>query len=164
MPVFYLDTSAIVKSYHSERGSQVIDDLLENSGPQVQFHTSSLTLLEGISAIERLADLGQLDKGLARSALARFRRDLRDRFHVWPISNEVITEAASVVGQYRLRSADAIHLATALSIPLLVLASETVMVSSDHRLIRSAQAVGLRVLDPADSGALAQLRQLRTQV
>lgn len=163
MPVFYLDTSAIVKIYHSERGSEVIDELLENSVPEDQFHTSSLTLLEGISAIERLADLGQLDRALVRSALARFRRDIHDRFHLWPISNEIIAEAASVVGQYRLRSADAIHLATALSISLLGLASQTVMVSSDRRLIRLTQAAGLAALDPTDSGAFAQLRQLRSQ-
>lgn len=164
MPVFYLDTSAIVKSYHSERGSKVIDEMLGNSAPQDQLHTSSLTLLEGISAIERLADLGQLDKALARSALARFRRDIYERFHLWPISNEIIGKAASIVGQYKLRSADAIHLATALSISLLVPATQTVMVSSDRRLVRSARAAGLPVLDPADSDALAELRRLHSQV
>ncbi len=162
MPVFYLDTSAIVKSYHSEQGSEVIDELFENSVPEDQFHTSFLTLLEGISGIERLGDSGQLERALVESALARFRRDIFHRFHLWPISNDIIAQAASVVGQYKLRSADAIHLATALSISSLVPDSPVILISSDRRLIRSTQAAGLPVLDPTDSGALAQLRQFRS--
>ena len=164
MPVFYLDTSAIVKSYHTERGSEVVDELLDNPLPQDQFHTSFFTLLEGISAIERLADSGQLEKALVVSALARFRRDIRDRFHLWPISNEIIAEAASVVGHHKLRAADAIHLATALSVALVVPGTQTIMVPSDQRLIRSAQAAALVVLDPAAHGSLTQLRELRTQI
>lgn len=162
MPMFYLDTSAIIKRYYLEQGSEVVDELLDQPLPGDGFHTSFLTLLEVASGMERLSSSGHLETAVIHSVLARIRRDMHDRFQLWPVSNEIIIQAISVVHEHKLRPADAIHLATALSVFLLTTASRVIMVSSDRRLVISTKAAGLPVLDPTDSGALAQLRQFRS--
>ena len=163
LAVFYFDTSAIVKRYHLEQGTEFIDQILGDRAPQDQFHTSFLTLLEVISAIERLADLGQLRRGVVRPTLARFNSDLYQQFDLWPISNEIITSAATIVGKHKLRSADAIHLATALLLSLAAPDSRIAMVSSDRKLVRAGRQAGFLVLDPTGRDALAQLSEFRAQ-
>ena len=154
MPVFYVDTSALVKRYRLEQGTDVIDSLFNNPLPEDRFYTSFLSVLEVTSAVHRRLGLGQLDGALAHEILARLRRDLQDYFRLWPLNNDVVAAAVSVIEQYKLRSMDAIHLATALAIASLAPGLSIVMVSSDHEIIRAADAVGLGVLNPADSNAL----------
>lgn len=163
MAVFYFDTSAIVKRYHFEQGTELVDVAIGNRTPEDQFHTSFLTLLEVTSAIERLADSGQLERSVVAPLLARFATDLYQQFNLWPISNEIITSAASVIGRYKLRSADAIHLATALSAPPVATRSRIVMVSSDRRLSLASGEAGLLVLDPKATGAITMLSELRAR-
>src|SRR6266576_2494494 len=115
MPVFYLDASAIVKRYRAESGTAVVDELLTRPRPTDEFLTSFFSVLEVTAAILRLALSRQLDDFYARQILARFRQDRRDRLGVLPLDNTVVVTAISVVERYRLRSGDAIHLATALN-------------------------------------------------
>ncbi|MDO8670045.1 MAG: type II toxin-antitoxin system VapC family toxin [Dehalococcoidia bacterium] len=163
MAVFYFDTSAIVKRYHLEQGTEFVDQILADRDRQDQFHTSFLTLLEVISAIERLADSGQLQRAIVQPTLMRFDSDLYQRFDLWPISNDLITSAAIIVGQYKLRSADAIHLATAMRLSLAVPDSRIAMVSSDRRLANAGQEAGILVLDPTARDAIAQLNEFRAK-
>lgn len=54
MTVFYLDTSALVKRYKTEEGSDIIDYLYDNLPRGHSLATSFLTVLEFVSAIRRL--------------------------------------------------------------------------------------------------------------
>jgi len=103
----------------------------------------------------------QLDDFYARHILARFRQDRRDRLGVLPLDNTVVVTAISVVERYRLRSGDAIHLATALTVSSLTPSTLLVLVSSDQELIRAARAAGVTTLDPTDGDAIPQLARLR---
>lgn len=161
MPVFYLDSSALVKRYQHEAGTEVIDELLESASPGDRFYTSFLSVLEVTSAVHRLMVAGQLQEGAGHEILARLRLDLRARFLLWPLNDDVVSAAVSVVELHKLRSADAIHLASALAIVSLVAGLPVVMVSSDRELMRAARAAGLGILHPLDSDALARLRRLR---
>ena len=53
MPLFYLDTSALVKRYRTERGTEVVEQLLANFPPEDRFFTSFLSIIELTSAILR---------------------------------------------------------------------------------------------------------------
>ena len=48
MPVYYLDTSAIVKRYLEEQGTEVMDRLLDDTGPHNSFYTSWLSILDSL--------------------------------------------------------------------------------------------------------------------
>jgi len=54
MAVFYLDTSALVKRYKTEEGSDIIDYLYDNLPKEHSLAASFLTVLEFVSAIRRL--------------------------------------------------------------------------------------------------------------
>ena len=98
----------------------------------------------------------QLDESLGRDILADFRARLWQEFHPWPLSNDLVFSAISTVEQFRLRSGDAIHLASALAVWEAVSPVPVVMVSSDRELTLSAGGAGLDVLDPAGSAAIRQ--------
>ena len=94
MPVFYLDTSALVKRYRTELGTEVVEELLGNPRPQDRFFVSFLSIIELTSGVLRLARGGQLREDIAQEILARFRHDVRDLLRVWPLDEDAATECA----------------------------------------------------------------------
>ena len=152
MSIYYLDTSAIVKLYVDEPGTEVMDRLLDGIGSGDRFYTSWLSILELTSVILRLAKGGRLTPEAADHILARFRNDIEETIRSWPLDDSVLSAAMAVVERHALRSADAIHLATAASIFSLAPESETVLVSSDRELLQAAEQSGMGVLDPQDAG------------
>lgn len=161
MPAFYLDTSALVKRYRTEPGTEVVEELLADPRPQDRFFISFLSIIELTSGVLRLAKGRRLQEDTAQEILARFRHDVRDLLRVWALDEDVATKAVAVAEQYRLRSADAIHLATAQAIASLVSGTRVVMVSSDRELLDAAEAAGLTPLDPQAADAAERLRQAR---
>lgn len=161
MPVFYLDTSALVKRYRAEQGTEVIEQLLSNPSPEDRFFISFLSIIELTSAVLRLVRGGQLREASANELLATFRGDVRDLFRVWPLNEDITTHAVAVVEAHRLRSADALHLATAERVASLASGTQIVMVSSDQELLVAADAAGLIPPDPQSPGSAEKLKQLR---
>jgi len=142
MPVFYLDTSALVKRYRTERGTEVVEALLANPLSEDRFFISFLSIIELTSGVLRLAKGGQLLEDTANEILARFRRDVRELFRVWPIDDEITADASR-----RLSN-------TGCGAP-------AVMVSSDRELLDAAAAAGLGAFDPQIPGSAEKLKQLR---
>ena len=60
MPVFYIDTSALVKRYRTEQGTGVVEGLLSDPRPEDRFFLSFLSVIELTSATLRLAGGRQL--------------------------------------------------------------------------------------------------------
>jgi predicted nucleic acid-binding protein len=161
MPVFYLDTSALVKRYRTEQGTDVVEQLLANPLPEDRFFISFLSIIELTSGILRLLKGGQLREDTANEILAGFRRDVRELFRVWPLNDEAAVDALTAVEEHRLRSTDAMHLATAQKIASLAPGARVVMVSSDRELLDASAAAGLITLDPQTPGSADKLKQLR---
>lgn len=124
---------------------------------------SFLCVIELTSGIVRLVKGGQLREDTGREILARFRRDVGDLFRVWPLDDDIAIDAVTVVEEYGLRSADAIHLATARGIASLAPGAQFVMVSSDRELLDASAAAGFVALDPQAIGSAERLRQLRSR-
>ena len=150
MPIYYLDTSAIVKRYIDEPGTMAVDLLFEDAHSESGFYTSFLSVLEFTSVITRGANSGRLDRDSASTILARFHQDVDGAFQLWPLDAPVLRAAVAVAENYGLRSADAIHLSTASAIFGLAPDSEGVLVSSDRELLAAAASSGMGVLNPQD--------------
>ena len=67
------------------------------------------------------------------------------------MTDSIVNSAVAVVEHHNLRSADAIHLATAAAIFRLAPESETVLVSSDRELLEAAMRSGMGVLNPQNA-------------
>jgi predicted nucleic acid-binding protein len=129
--VIYIDTSALVKLLFDERESLALSNWL-TSRPDTSMVTSDLSTVELLRTCQRIDD-DVLDD--ARRLLAGI--------DLLPIDREVVEQAA-VVAPRELRSLDAVHLASALSLQ----SDLTEFVAYDSRLCSAAAAAGLLVVSP----------------
>ena len=74
MPNYFLDTSALAKRHHKEKGSEYVDRILEQSGSRSLISNLSIVELESVLAIKtRTGEINQQSLEIARR---RFRADL----------------------------------------------------------------------------------------
>ncbi len=110
--IHYIDTSALVKKYSLEPHSEEVQAAVEAASILV---TSALTELEMISWIERAKRCGAVNSPVYRSLAAALERDIRkSEVNLIAISEPILIEAKRIIKQRRLRTPDAIQLATAL--------------------------------------------------
>lgn len=82
MALFYLDTSAIVKRYRAEPGTELIDALFDERAPPEQLTSSFLAVLEMMSVVHRLRTAREIREDVADDIIARFRRDMDERIQI----------------------------------------------------------------------------------
>src|SRR5438034_1860517 len=110
MAQHFLDSSALLKRYRRETGSQWMLDLSSSSERVV---VSRLAHVEVTAAIVRRGQqLAQAAQNMA-SALASLDSDMQKDFHVIEFSDALIFRAIELAKEYALRAADAIQLACA---------------------------------------------------
>lgn len=131
-PLLYLDASALVKLVVREAESAALSSELVDWPAQV---SSILSEVE-VPRAARRASVGT-------EAIARAERLVRQLGTVF-LTEEVAREAAAIA-PLGLRSLDAIHLASALSLG----ADLGAFVSYDRRLAEAAESAGLETLAPA---------------
>lgn len=129
--MIYLDASALVKLAVTERESAALIEWLGDS-PNIVRVSSPIARVEVPRAVWR-ADPGSLPQAYT---VVRRVRDVR-------VTADVITRAAGVRPS-TLRSLDAIHLASALTIKR----DLTAFVSYDQRLLTAAKEAGLPTASP----------------
>lgn len=147
MSVLYLDASAWVKRYVQEIGSTWIHALFDS---RERLAGSTLGHLEVVAALSR-----RLPQADLTTAELRLESDWQDMAHL-PLTSEAIYRALDLTRQYKLRAADALHLATTLDLRkrLLSINEAVVFVASDNDLLAAARAAGLQVENPVrNSGA-----------
>jgi predicted nucleic acid-binding protein len=138
--ILYADTSALVKKYVREAGSEAV--LTYFAGFETTA-TAALTLIEMAAALTKAARMGWVDETASqktwRDFLAHWPAYIR-----MPISAGVVERAARLAWTHGLRAYDAAHLACA-QVCLEVVGEELVFACYDRRLRAAASAEGLRV-------------------
>ena len=105
----YFDTSALVKQYLQEAGSKTVLELLK-TGEKV--YTASLTYAETHAAFSRRTREGRLTRETTRRLALRFDKDW-ESYDIVMLSENVLSLTRQMLYRHPLRSADAIHLASA---------------------------------------------------
>jgi uncharacterized protein len=143
----YLDTSALVKFFHEEEGTDLITALIEDSSAVL--YVSELTILEFTSALQRLCRAGFIDRNNLKVALDSFRKEL-SRFKVIPVNSQVINGAEKLLLELGndpgLRTLDSIQLSTFISLNLNLAGG--LFVASDLTLVKAAEAKGIKTYNP----------------
>jgi len=143
MPPYFFDTSALVKRYHSEDGTERVDQVFsEADGPLI---ISNITIAEFTSAFARKSRDGFIDEKTLRYCLSSFSTDLLMEFWIIDLERAHIFNSRDLIIGHGLRALDGLQLAAALSLKEL----KPVFVCSDKRLLDAAFKEGLEVLDPA---------------
>ena len=150
MENFYFDTSALIKLYIEEEGSDQVIDLVEclEDGRVVIL---DVTLLESRSGIRRREREGDISGTDANRILKQIEEDGATLYLVQPMSPAVVEEAARLIDTYPLRTYDALQLAGCLAARPSVPAS-LIFVCADVRLCDAAKLEGLSTLNPMDAG------------
>ena len=141
MMISYLDTSALVKLYVEEIGSQTVQDVCAGASTVC---TSMLAYTETRAAFARAYQDKRINKAAHRAILEDFQDDW-ERYFAIEVRWEVIRQAGELAEEHRLRAYDAVHLASALHLQSEVEESVS-FVCFDGRLTRAAKAKGFRLL------------------
>ena len=146
MALLYLDTSALVKIYLDERGSERMS-VLASPDAGHRLAICSITQVEFHAAIWRHRRMGDLSEVAVRQAAESFDVQFRSAFLRYPVDDQTLDLASDMVAQHGLRAYDAVQLAACLVLETRSDESPT-FVCSDRRLLDAAEAEGLAVLDP----------------
>jgi predicted nucleic acid-binding protein len=144
---YFLDTSALVKLYVQEPGTDRLLPLISDR-PDNRFAVLAASVVEMRSAIRRRQRAGDIDTSLATAILESVQSHMETRFMRQTINDSVIDTALEMIDRYALRAYDAIQLAGCLVL-CAVTAEAFTFVCSDHRLLEAARSEQLRTLDLA---------------
>ena len=163
MLIYYLDTSAVMKRYIPEAGSEVVEELFEGLTESESLTTSYLTVLEANSVATRLLGGNLISRIDYRRILGLLARDLRvHSVTVVPVRNELVAEAVVTVREYSLRALDALHFTSAMTAGRNSSHGQNLyMVSSDREILQACEVRGILTLDPQSDDALDRLRSIR---
>lgn len=110
MPVLYLDTSALLKRYVLETGSQELQSVWNSFDYTGAVRIVQAEMAAALAKGERMGWLAGVD---AQKAWAEFLEDWR-RLTVLEANAQVVHYASELVWTYPLRGYDSVHLAAAL--------------------------------------------------
>ena len=150
MALYYLETSAVVKLYVREIGTERLLELASRSSG-ARLAILSLTQVEFRSAIRRRERNAEIPAAVAAGLVDAFERHVQTRFAIQGITDVVIDIANALVDRHRLRAFDAIQLAGYAAIKMTVTRADTppTFVCADRDLLSAAQKEGFPTLDPA---------------
>lgn len=131
--MLFLDTSAVVKRYVAEDGSEQVAELMEDDR---DWCASALCYPETRVTICHLGFDAEALAALASAADADW-----ERFFVVPLDELCLAQAVEIGCVHRVRTLDAVHLAAAARLP-----GRPLFVSFDARQRDAASALGLPVV------------------
>jgi len=140
---YYLDTSALVKRYHPERGTTYLDRVFAEA--DATFIIVSITIAELTSALVRKREAGEISEEGLRQTLSKFSEDLIREFWILDIERHHIHQAQQLILRHSLRTLDSLQL----SLLLVVRDLSPIFLCSDARLLAAAKAEGITILDPS---------------
>jgi hypothetical protein len=144
---YFLDTSALVKLYIQEPGTDRLLDVVDGHQGD-RFAVLTIAQVEIRSAIRRRQRSGDIEPDVANEILESVRSHLESRFIRQVVNDAVIDAALEMIDRYALRAYDAVQLAGCLTLRVTITEPLT-FVCSDHQLLRAAGSEQLHVFDPA---------------
>lgn len=141
--ILYLDTSALVKLFVDEPGSDLVR---RNVGEASSVTTHLIAYAEMRAAFAKILRMGRVGRDALAPVLAAFEQawTRMDRIGV---TEMLVRRAGGLAQRYDLRGYDSVHLAAALSVRDLVgLGVDTRFVAFDKRLSDAAVEQGLALI------------------
>ncbi len=150
MSVIFTDSSAVIKRYVREVGSQWVRDIFTTL-PANQVYIASITSVEVVSAITRRGRGDARSQRIASSACTLFLADYTTDYQTVEVSALLLDQAVHLAQLYGLRGYDAVQLAASMEVNqfcLMLSLPPVIFVSADKELNAAASAEGMTVDDP----------------
>lgn len=143
--IHFFDTSALVKRYYEESGSQAVDEIVESEENRIVI--SSLSVIETVSAFRRKSNTGEITRTDVETLISVFFDEALDQFVIVPMEESVLQFSFDLVLEDDLRTLDSLQLSAALATDAEV--EDLVFVCADSELVSVAQDHGLETVNPA---------------
>lgn len=147
MALYYLETSALVKLYVYEDGTERLLSLAAGDAGH-RFAILSLAQVEFRAAIRRRQRSGEVAASIADELIESFRQHSEGKFLIQSFSDSLLDVALELVDGYPLRGYDSMQLAGYLMLRSISGAEEPTFVCADKTLLSAARNEGCSVLDP----------------
>lgn len=150
MPAYFLDSSALLKRYIDEAGSEWVRAIIQQSSRPC--FIAQVAGVEIVSAITRLSASKSITSRAKDKAIAEFKRDFAGSYDIAMLSMDVTESAMRLAERRVLRGYDAIQLAAALFVSERAQrrSIDLLFVCADSQLNRAALVEGLVVENPND--------------
>jgi len=143
MSNYFFDTSALVKVYHKEVGTELVEEIYEN--PENTIYISHLTKVELISALCKKYRTNDISHEAFILAYDKFLADCINVFQLIFFYSDLLEEAKELILQYgqtkELRTLDAIQLATYQE----TLNEDCYFVCADKKLFMLLKNIGIKL-------------------
>jgi len=143
MDLLFFDTSALVKRYYAESGTERVDELIESDAATA---ISSLAVIETVSAFRRKHNRDEISKAEMNALLSAFFTEALDDFLVLPLEESLVQFSFELVVEDDLRTLDSLQLSAALSLD--TGDEQPVFVCADSDLVSVAERHGLETIEP----------------
>lgn len=140
--MIYFDTSALIKNFVLEEGSELVQDLVGNS---TSVATASVAYAEVFSGLTRKRREGFLTISQHTAVCRQFEGHWLSYIHV-ELVQEILLLARDLIQRHPLRAFDAIHLASALSLQKGI-GQVLQFAGADTRLLQAATSENLIALN-----------------
>lgn len=150
MSALFFDSSAVVKRYAAETGTNWVFSLVRPSAGN-RLYLARVTGVEVVAALTKRMRVGSLTAAQTTKAINRFEREFSNRYLLVEISSQIVRTAMDLAKNHTLRGYDAVQLAAALQANqdrISVGGSPLMFISADHHLNAAATAEGLTVDNP----------------
>lgn len=142
---YFLDTSALVKIYHIETGS---DSVLEIYNGEDIVIISDLGKIEFLSTIYKKFREKEIDEETIGAVIDKFKNDLENKYKLLKFSSLVLDEAWRLINNHAkdflLRTLDSLQLAFFKT----YCEDDDIFVCADTRLVKIVKLEGFEVLVP----------------
>jgi predicted nucleic acid-binding protein len=140
MSSVYVDTSALVKFYYPEQGSDGVEQILLEAD---RVYISRLTVVEMASALTQKVRTGDLTKRTEALIWTAFQDDLHaGKVEMVPLQDRHYSKAADIIREHGrahgIKILDALHLSIAHGL------QQVSLLCTDKVLLRVAAAMGIR--------------------
>jgi len=142
---YYADSSALVKRYVNETGSDRVRAICAPSAGHV-IALAHIGLVEIAAALAMKTRQGALPADVRDNLLRDVERDARGQYWLIDVDQAIVVRAMALTRLHKLRGYDAVHLACALFMREALLNQNIpapVLLTADDELLAAAQAEGL---------------------
>lgn len=150
MTHYYFDSSALIKRYITEDGTDWVRTIVMRSAGHI-IVLSRITTVEMVSALARRKREGSISSRQMRAIRHLIERHETREYSILGLTGVVAKLAEDLLNRHVLRAYDAVQLATALQANAQLSAarlSSLVFASADKRLLLAADNEGLPIEDP----------------
>ena len=149
---FYMDPSALVKRYHAEQGTELVNKLFEELEARKKRFTASVwAIAEGAAVLNRIKNELKIKEDDFAKILTAFFSEIK-QFHFLEVNDGRVLASIPYALTHNINSSDALHLKTLKDLERAVnlLGERVVLVAADKRFLRAAQNEGVATINPEE--------------